>query len=106
MEIQAIESLYPDIAMQLKLADDMRLRAILQQRRDGMRVLRAKLGYSAKTFGEACGVTQQYIFSLESGKAKWSPKLIARCDEHLKSKLPAQLIANQPDGREADHEGA
>lgn len=40
--------------------------------REAMSEARANLGLSAEKFGKLCGITQQYVFRIESRGADWS----------------------------------
>lgn len=60
--------------------------------REIMKDVRAKTGFSAKRFGAMCGVTQSYIFALESGRAKWSQKLISRINEGVEEYLETATL--------------
>lgn len=41
-----------------------------------MKDARGELGLSAEKFGIMCGVTPQYVFRIESGRAHWSNKSV------------------------------
>lgn len=40
--------------------------------REAMLEARSNLGFSAEKFGKLCGITPQYVFRIEAGKAHWS----------------------------------
>ena len=40
--------------------------------RETMIEARSNLGFSAEKFGKLCGITPQYVFRIEAGKAHWS----------------------------------
>ena len=39
--------------------------------RETMIEARSNLGFSAEKFGKLCGITTQYVFRIEAGKAHW-----------------------------------
>lgn len=91
MEIKEITRHFPGYGQQLAAVADDKLQleilqlSITERLRETMKSLRGALGYSAKRFGSMCGVTQQYIFSLESGRANWNLRLICNFNEALKN---------------------
>lgn len=54
---------------------------------EAMKKARGELGLSAEKFGIMCGVTPQYVFRIESGKAHWSEKSISQFINALEEKL-------------------
>ncbi len=44
--------------------------------RETMLKARSNLGMSAEKFGKLCGITPQYVFRIESGKAHWSEECL------------------------------
>lgn len=93
MEFNEISQHFPGFGQMLSQSEDDRLRmdilmlSVLEQRRKAMKGLRGAMGYSAKRFGSMCGVTQQYIFAMESGRASWSKARIDKFNESLKKQF-------------------
>jgi DNA-binding XRE family transcriptional regulator len=81
-------------------ADDFN-RGSQENLRQAMKRLRARMGLSANSFGKLCGVTPQYIFALEAGRAKWNDRMILKLEESLRQKEAALASEDLQSGSEA-----
>ena len=69
--------------------------------RQAMKEIRSRMGLSASSFGKLCGVTPQYIFALEAGRAKWNDRMILKLEENLRQKEAALASEDLQSGSEA-----
>lgn len=69
--------------------------------RQAMKEVRSRVGLSANSFGKLCGVTPQYIFALEAGRAKWNDRMIIKLEENLRQKEAALASEDLQSGSEA-----
>lgn len=72
-----------------------------QTLRQAMKEMRGSMGLSANSFGKLCGVTPQYIFALEAGRAKWNDRMILKLEESLRQKEAALASEDLQSGSEA-----
>lgn len=69
--------------------------------RMAMKTIRGRMGLSANNFGKLCGVTPQYIFALEAGRAKWNDRMILKLEQSLRQKEAALASEDLQSGSEA-----